>query len=82
MWESNPPRTGPPPATGFEVQEAHRDLSAPEPESRRIGPELVAAAYSALSICFLNSALGMAPTMRCTGLPSLKSSSVGMLIIP
>ncbi len=29
MWESNPPRTVMPPATGFEVQETHQDLAAP-----------------------------------------------------
>ena len=28
-WESNPPRLATRPATGFEDQEAHRDLTAP-----------------------------------------------------
>jgi hypothetical protein len=29
-WESNPPGTRKAPRNGFEVREAHRDLSAPE----------------------------------------------------
>jgi len=30
-WESNPPKTLLTPPNGFEVREAHRDLSAPRP---------------------------------------------------
>ena len=32
VWESNPPKTLLMPPNGFEVREAHRDLSAPSPK--------------------------------------------------
>ncbi len=33
-WESNPPRPATRPATGFEDQEAHRDLTTPTQTAR------------------------------------------------
>ncbi len=34
-WESNPPRLATRPATGFEDQEAHRDLTTPGRKDNR-----------------------------------------------
>ena len=34
-WESNPPRPATRPATGFEDQEAHRDLTTPRRKDNR-----------------------------------------------
>ncbi len=34
-WESNPPRPATRPATGFEDQEAHRDLTTPAGKDNR-----------------------------------------------
>ena len=34
-WESNPPRPATRPATGFEDQEAHRDLTTPARKDNR-----------------------------------------------
>ena len=36
-WESNPPRPATQPATGFEDQEAHRDLTTPNGKDNRRG---------------------------------------------
>src|SRR5678816_260468 len=35
-WESNPPRPATRPATGFEDQEAHRDLTTPNGKDNRM----------------------------------------------
>src|SRR5215207_10355424 len=42
-WESNPPRPATRPATGFEDQEAHRDLTTPTCKDNRRSEALQAA---------------------------------------
>ncbi len=42
-WESNPPRPATRPATGFEDQETHRDLTTPMRKDNRMSKALQAA---------------------------------------
>ncbi len=83
------------PTNGFEVREAHQDLSTPTRHSvelqrrnlrgtlnhQRIGLS-GRSAYRADSRCFLITALGTAPTTWSIGFPPLNTSKVGMLLMP
>ena len=50
-WESNPPRPATRPATGFEDQEAHRDLTTPTCKDNRRQEGL----QDNLSLCIKNN---------------------------
>ena len=54
-WESNPPRLATRPATGFEDQEAHRDLTTPADKDNRMKEDWQASLgriYEIMPECF------------------------------
>jgi hypothetical protein len=78
------------PTNGFEVREAHQSPSTPRSNfvwqasfGSILGAErFLECFYRAESRRFLISAFGTAPTTWSTGLPPLKTRSVGMLLMP